>query len=347
MRRQQIDAFPAMTAAMLRGEVRHGMSLGINVNSRRVVPLSNVADRRIVDCNESGEWSVFDSDEFGFRNPRNVWNGPPLDAVLLGDSFVSGSCVGEGQDMTSTIRSRVPATVGVAVGGFGPLMALAALREYVSPYRPKVVIWFYYEGNDLQDLLMETQDSTLRKYLDDPAFSQGLITHREEIQAQLREFLSALLSQAGRNADSVREPLEPIMWLKMTVKLYRVRTTLGLADWGSGCCDVVRYDQIIARAQDTVGRWKGRLMFVYLPSWRGLALPPWLRGEAALRARGDVLQAVAGRGIPIVDAHALLRESGSFHTHFAGPGLHFNAAGYARVAKAIVDSLPAVLRIAQ
>jgi hypothetical protein len=341
--RRRVDAYPAMTGEVLRGGERHGLSLAVRVAGHRVVPLSNVANRRIVDCNESGQWSSFETDAYGFRNPPALWNSPALEVALVGDSFVSGSCVGDGEDMASGVRRQAPATVNVAVGGFGPLMALGALEEYVAPHRPKIVVWFYYEGNDLQDLLMELRDSTLRKYLEDPAFTQRLIAHQDEIDGQMRTFLDSLLRMANRTTAATPERVALVDWLKMTIKLYRVRTTMGLADWGAGCCDVGLFGQVLAHADSTVRGWGGRLHFVYLPSWRGLARPPWLRGEAALRARNDVLRTVRQQAIPLLDAHSLFRDKPGYKAWFAGPDLHFNAAGYERVARALADSLSPVL----
>ena len=57
---------------------------------------------------------------------------------------------------------------------------LAKLKEYVSPRQPRIVLWFYYEGNDLTDLQREQQSMLLRNYLNDDRFTQ-----------------SALLRQAG------------------------------------------------------------------------------------------------------------------------------------------------------
>jgi len=343
LRQRQQDAYPAITGEVLRGGERHGLSLAIRIEGRRAVPLSNVANRRIIDCNESGTWSWFDADDFGFRNPPLLWSTAPLDAVLLGDSFVSGSCVHEGQDMAATIRQSIPATASVAVGGFGPLMALGALSEYIAPHRPKVVVWFYYEGNDMQELLVEAQDPVLRRYLDDPTFSQNLIAQRSGIDAQMRSFLDSLLHRAV-SSDANPDAIRLGTWLRMTIKLYRLRTTLGLADWGAGCCDIGLFRQVIMRADETVRGWGGRLLFVYLPSWRGLARPPWLRREAAMRSRDPVLHAMQDLDIPVIDVYPLFRESNRFHAYFAGPDLHFSAAGYARVGEELGRVLSSVLK---
>lgn len=49
----------------------------------------------------------------------------------------------------------MPRTLNLGMGGIGPLHELAILKEYGSVVRPKVVLWVYYEGNDLADLSHE------------------------------------------------------------------------------------------------------------------------------------------------------------------------------------------------
>ena len=56
------------------------------------------------------------------------------------------------------IRQRHPATRNFGMAGDGPLLMLATLQEYVSPLKPRIVLWFYFEGNDLIDLQLGTAE---------------------------------------------------------------------------------------------------------------------------------------------------------------------------------------------
>ena len=60
------------------------------------------------------------------------------------------------------IRDRHPGTVNLGIGGNGPLMMLAGLKEYLAALRPRVVLWFYFEGNDVtKDLFRERRSALL------------------------------------------------------------------------------------------------------------------------------------------------------------------------------------------
>ena len=59
------------------------------------------------------------------------------------------------------------------MSGTGPLHQLAILKEYVAPLKPKVVLWNFFEGNDLQELVIENNNKILKKYLNN-SFSQNL-----------------------------------------------------------------------------------------------------------------------------------------------------------------------------
>jgi hypothetical protein len=74
---------------------------------------------------------------------------------------------------------------------------LATLKEYGAFLKPKVVLWFYYEGNDMRDLNgREKFSPLLRQYLGSP-FSQNLIFRQQEVDKVLTAYLEqAMESQA-------------------------------------------------------------------------------------------------------------------------------------------------------
>ena len=77
--------------------------------------------------------------------------------------------------------------ISVGKGSNGPLIELAALKEYAEPLKPKIVLWLYYV-NDFEDLNIEMQSSILRKYLNEDDYSQNLIFRQEEIDAVLIKY---------------------------------------------------------------------------------------------------------------------------------------------------------------
>ena len=94
-------------------------------------------------------------DRRGYRNPTEL---DRADIVLLGDSYVEGSYVSDDQVVSSLLQAglaRPVANLGVA--GYGTAQELVVLNRDAMPLRPRVAIWFFFEGNDLyNDELFET-----------------------------------------------------------------------------------------------------------------------------------------------------------------------------------------------
>lgn len=95
-------------------------------------------------------WDV-NYDKNGFRNDRDLTSA---DLAVIGDSFVEETTISTGQLMTSRLahlESKVVANLGQY--GYGPLEELAVLRRYALPLHPRTVLWMFYEGNDLKDVI--------------------------------------------------------------------------------------------------------------------------------------------------------------------------------------------------
>ena len=87
------------------------------------------------------------------------------------DSFTHGACVNRPDDIASVLRKLTNKTVlNLGYGGNGPLLQYAGLREYLNK-NVKNVLWFYYEGNDLDDLKnVGLKSKILRSYLENLNF---------------------------------------------------------------------------------------------------------------------------------------------------------------------------------
>lgn len=158
-------------------------------------PLSGISNRLTIDCNENGYFSIFATDRFGFNNKNNNWDLKNIDLLLVGDSFVNGACVNYKDTINGNLEKikKDLKILNIAKGGNGPLSEYAALREYLPYMNPKKVVWFYFEGNDLDNLSDELRNSILSKYLNDFNFSQNLYYKQNLIDNYLIEFLKSEL----------------------------------------------------------------------------------------------------------------------------------------------------------
>ena len=157
LRQTHPDAVPSITSSnqLFVTEPDGSITSAIEVDGHEVIPLGSVANRVTVLCNEDGHWVYYQSDRHGFNNPTEIWMSRPVEIAALGDSFTHGYCVPPAQNFVALIRQRHPATLNLGIAGNGPLLMLATLTEYLTSLKPRVVLWFYFEGNDLVDLHRE------------------------------------------------------------------------------------------------------------------------------------------------------------------------------------------------
>lgn len=95
-------------------------------------------------------WDV-NYDQNGFRNDLDLKSA---DLAVIGDSFVEETNIPTAQLMTSHLahlEGKLVANLGQY--GYGPLEELAVLKRYALPLHPRTVLWMFYEGNDLKDVI--------------------------------------------------------------------------------------------------------------------------------------------------------------------------------------------------
>ena len=92
---------------------------------------------------------TFTTDSRGFRNPCDRSRA---DVVLIGDSYVEGNHVSDEETVAAALeRFSDRPVVNLAVAGYGTLQELVVLERHALPLAPRLVAWFFFEGNDLYD----------------------------------------------------------------------------------------------------------------------------------------------------------------------------------------------------
>lgn len=136
----------------------------------------------------------YKSDRFGFRNYDFLWSEKiAKDFLLIGDSFVHGECVKDEFTFSNIFNDKFnKKTINLGVGGSSSLNQLASVVEYGKVINPKFIIWFYFEGNDLDGLDSEFKVSSLKNYLK-ANYSQNLILKQN--------FIDQKLNQSGNKSD--------------------------------------------------------------------------------------------------------------------------------------------------
>ena len=305
----------------------------------QILPLTGISNRPTLLCNETGEWLVFHSDAHGFRNPTYTHAYPQgADLLILGDSFAMGNCVPE--DLGALLRSHGLETVNLGVNGFGPLMELAALREYGTLIRPKKVLWVYYEGNDLRNLAREKEIPLLLRYLE-PDFSQNLPAQQSHIDALVDDQI------AMRMARKYKRDKILLSW-KSIIKLGGVRGVLEQFyrqyieplswSWTIPEPDLTLLRQVLERAKADASNWDAQIYFVYLPQWERFAMPEVPRNGGPFK--DDVLEIASEMDFVIIDFTDTIENSIDPLGYFPyGLDGHYLQHGYQQLADMIAQRL--------
>ena len=349
-RNNGVDAVPIVTASnhLLASRSDGSVRSIINVDSRELIPLGSVASRVTLLCNENGVWVQYLSDSRGFNNPDKIWQAVHVDVAALGDSFTQGYCVPGGKSFVDLIRQSRDATVNLGMAGDGPLMTLATLTEYLPRLSPNVVLWFYYEGNDLIDLQTERRSALLRNYLK-PDFAQRDLARQTDIDRAILAEMPRLSAIQESNVRSF-ESNSVIHGVVSFVKLAAIRARLTLVDDDPSSIalaadfeqpNMAAFREILSLAKSRVEGWNGQLLFVYLPEWaRYTSYSSW--GKAK---RGEVLELVRSMGISIIDIDPVFQAHGDPLSlfPFRGSG-HYTEAGHRLVAEEVLRRVPSVAR---
>ena len=340
LRARSLSAYPVTRAAnLLEADGTGQMRPILSARGRPFLPMASVPRATVVGCNELGQWLTYDTDRHGFNNPDDQWDASNPAIGMVGDSFTHGDCVPPDRNMAGLLRRRFGATLNLGVGGFGPLLELAALKEYLEPVRPHIVLWVFFEGNDLTyDLPLEARAPMLRAYLDDPAFSQDLIHRDGDVAHALRDYVERNMQAAVARMDL------PWVQLLRWVSLDRMREAIGLGalqigyNTGDTQAELALFARILAQARQRVEGWGGTLYLVYIPeSDRYLSR----FGSSAMReAIHDGVARIARQArIPVIDIASAFAAQPAPGTLYAFPGGHFNEAGYRHAASAIATAL--------
>jgi hypothetical protein len=285
----------------------------ISLDGIEVLPHGGISNSATVYCNEGGQYVIYQSDEYGFHNPKGLWNSTPIDIVALGDSFTQGACVPSGKNFVALIRERFSRTLNLSMGGNGPLNELATLMDYLEVLRPKIVLWFFFEGNDILDLHRERKSPLLMRYLTGN-FRQVLLHRQAEIDQALLAFISIERDrfnftfpvkprQIGKTITQASDLLQKS--IKLSYLRQRLSSSLALLhgkdSHQSDPTTEVALDllpNVLSQAKASADAWGSKLYFVFLPQRERYS-----DGNFRDETRQRVLSVVKELEIPVIDLH--------------------------------------------
>ena len=341
MRASHVDTYPIIRAEnLLLDDPQGDPQPVLSADGKPLLPMASIPGAEVVSCNESGQWQIYLADRHGFNNDDRQWDAPPV-IGMLGDSFAHGSCVSREQNMAAYLDKQFGGAINLGVGGFGPMLELAALSEYLRPLKPPIVLWIFFEGNDLnEDLPHEYRAPILQSYLHNADFSQDLIHRSGEVAAILRSYLDKKMTEAMNRVDGPYENM--IRYLTLD----RLREAIGVGpveigyNFGDLDTEISQFREIIKTADQRVKSWGGRLYLVYLPE-----SDRYLSAFGPSLIRQNIYQGVKNialdEQIPFVDVADEFARDSAPATLYAYPGAHFSPRGYRTAAATIARTLMA------
>jgi hypothetical protein len=318
---QGIQAYPPVT-----------VNGAVEIDGKRLFPLGGISDVLTVYCNESGDYTIYHSDEHGFHNPKGLWSGEPVEIAILGESFTHGACVPSDQNFVARIRPYYPRTLNLGMTGMTPLHKLGTLKEYASIVRPKLVFWVYYEGTSLRELPLQNR-SLLHKYLSHGAFQELFVRQSSIDRGLIRTFRIHRKEQDSLPADDLADRLVRFLELEaLRSYISGLFLTAGSTQTNAG---IQLFKEVLRQAAQTTHSWKGRFIFVYLPQYERYT-HPWLANPDRQR----LLSMVRELGVEIIDLHPVFasQQDPISLFPFRRPG-HYDIAGHQIVADTILAYL--------
>ncbi len=270
-------------------------SNGLASKKGRIYPLGTISNSTTIFDNESGYYPIIETDEHGFNNPKGFYIKNNVDIVLTGDSFTEGYSVFSHESISAVLRQLDFNSISVGKAGNGPLVELAALKEYAEPLKPKIVLWLYY-GNDLSDLSRDMKSSILRKYLNEDNYSQNLISRQEEIDGVLINYIpvkwKSIREQEKKRG---KEKIIEILKLAKLRKMINLKPAIIPAAPTSTSISIFR--NILQKSKQMVLGWGGKMYFIYLPTFIRYST------DDELKNNDFVMQTATELDIPIIDIH--------------------------------------------
>lgn len=279
-------------------------------------------------------------DRHGFRNSRDL---DRADVVAVGDSFVEGAEVAESQTVTSVIARQLGVTVAnLGQSSYGPQQELAVLRRFGLPLSPRVVVWFFFGGNDLSDVeAYDWRRTHAAEFLSPPSSITTRSFARNAVIALAR------LTTPPRTVESPMAEQAAMDFTDASGRTRRLYVDAEEGPWDPAQWEIAR--QTLDDAQRISAAAGARFLLVFIPRklrvYQGhvAAAPASLARTWTSNDLPDVLASwAAGRGAGFLDATVPLRAAVAAGTSVHLPDdVHWSVEGHDVAGRAVAEAIAA------
>ena len=303
-------------------------------------PLSGISNRLTIDCNENGYFSKYYSDRYGFNNKDDLWD-EKVELLLIGDSYSHGACVDYPDTFAGNLNLKYN-TISLGYGGNGPIIELGTIKEYINLINPKKIIWFFTEGNDLQDIIQEFNHPLLKKYLTEKTFYQNLQKKQNlinEIQNNkiVKEF-DRFNNNKGKFFNLDNYKLKDVLLLKNLKNLLRWNLKINFAKDKKITDDgLTLFNEVLLEANRVLKNYDIELFFVTIPVYPGV----YTKDSEGFRNHQKIIDVFKKQKIKVISLKELMFDKSDdpksfFPNRISG---HFTEYGYKIASKIVLKNI--------
>jgi hypothetical protein len=289
---------------------------------------------------ELGGIVEYQTDENGFRNAPGQQQA---DIVFIGDSYTEAAQIKESDTLVRRVAQLSGrSVVNLARGAYGPRQELIVLQRYGLAYKPRVVVWQLFEGNDLNDA------EAFAKWQQNPQIVNSSLKQRYFDNSLLKELLIGTREQEYRGPTvtlryhdgtarrmTLRYPYEPDQPATMSLGMTE---TLSALEAGRRLCESKGIRLVVVVVPTMVHVMAPDITFDRAEDQRKY-LPEARENQKDFSA--TIKEFCARTGCTVVDGfEALRRAAAADNRHLYIPNdEHFDVRGHSVLAQTVVDSL--------
>lgn len=316
---------------MIRGFTLGRINKLARVDSLADAKLSGFPHATTLLCSMPEGMQIYTADRYGFNNPDEVYDRP-ADLAVVGDSFIEGFCLPEGEDLVSELRKSGPNAISLGIRGNGPLTELATIGRFGPALRPKQVVMAFFEANDWRNLRGEVSQPWLLEALEPDADFGDVLPASQETEQRAWDLIQELTDDPVTGYDL----LTRTALVRNFFALHKVGQPLGII-YPKAPTEIPEYQDILARAKAIVESWGGTFTLLYIPEIGrfGSLLP----NDFAFDVMRDlVIEAADAEGVDVIDLTPAFYADDEPRRFYA-PDAHFSEEGADFVAALIAEHL--------
>lgn len=321
----------------------HSVTFSEARKKNELIPFRGPVNKKSLSCSEDLNYRIVENDKYGFKNPNSTYD-KKIETILLGDSYAEGFCYLAKDDIAGNLIKKNINTLNLGVASTGPLVSLAIFREFASIYKPKNIIYLYFEGNDLDGLEWEKRDKNLIKYL-----KKG---HNINYIKRLKEINSFLDSAEKESIQYARVKTDNDLFKKKNkfnlyfehfqdlVELNKTKNILrNIFLSKSTNYDLELLYKIVKEMDNETKSWNGEFTFVYIPTWERY-FHKHTNLNAVITLKDEIIFKLQSVNVDVIDLSEFFENSNNLKENYPlGYIGHFSKIGYKNIANVIEKKL--------